>query len=571
MKKWIAILLGFAMVVSLMGCTGKETTNVPDDPGKETTKAADVTTKADEATTPEETDALLPWYMWDSAHPERYGGTVKASYSDWSPTWDPMGQVSWTTHFWCHPVYQSLLIVGDDGKVYPQVCTYELNEEQTVIKLTIRDGMKFSDGTEVTTDDIIASLERAGKLIAATKEYFWDLLDHYEVDGKTITFTMKEYNAGTMRNVLADEHNSNNAVMKKAIVDKYGENLIMDPADTIGTGPYKFIPAECETEQKAVYERNEYYLPNLDNPEGLGFASPNYQYFDRVELMRLTADTTFMAVQGEELDAFSSTDVDSFNNVLAPLDNFKMVQMNSTGTYYCFFNCKEGSPMADANLRKAICAAFDYQEVAVTMYGSLAQLQDSILVKGVYPEYYEKDLYRKQDWYGGSKMDVAKKYLAESNYKGEVLKLTGYQDSFMPALKFLDELGIKYTWTKLDNATLRGYATDESLTDQWDMVYRPNPLATTPDGWTYTFSTPWSWGNDKVLGLLNDLKSTPYNTEKSFQIWDELVQEIINDCPWCIIMVQPSCVISKKTLELRNNNGWYVYHNGYWTDPENHQ
>ena len=167
-------------------------------------------------------------------------------------------------------------------------------------------------------------------------------------------------------------------------------------------------------------------------------------------------------------------------------------------------------------------------------------------------------------------MDVAKKYLAESNYNGEELKLTGYQDSFMPALKFLDELGIKYTWTKLDNATLRGYATDESQTGQWDMVYRPNPLASTPDGWTYTFSTPWSWGNDKVLGLLNDLKTTPYNTEKSFQIWDELCQEVINDCPWCIIMVQPSCVVCKKTLELRNNNGWYVYHLGYWTDPENH-
>lgn len=545
MKKVLALLLALLMVISLGAC------------------------KTPEKTT-EEPQKQEEWYMWDKAHPERYGGTIRAQYGDWSPTWDPYGQASWTTYFWAIPAFQSCLVLGDDGKVYPQICTYEMSEDGKTIKLTIRDGVKFSDGTEVTTDDIIASLQRSGKLIANTNTYLWDILDHYDVAGKTITWYFKEYNSSTLRTIFADPRNANRAIMKKEICEKYGENLIEDVNDLIGTGPYKFVVNECETEKKATYVRNEYYLPNLDNPEDNGIASPNYQYADKLVMMNLSGtETVFMALANNELDAGSSTATETFDTMLKPLGKFKMEPYNSAGTYYCFLNCKEG-PMADPNLRKAIAAAFDYMEVAVTMYGPLAQLQDSILVKGVYKEYYERDNYRKQDWFGGSNMEVAKKYLAASNYNGEVLKLTGYQDSFMPALKYFDELGLKYTWTKLDNATLRGYAQDETQTDKWDLVYRPNPLASSPDGWTYTFFDPWSWGNPHALELLNQLKSVPYDTEESFKIWDELNVEICNDCPWIIIMVQPHCAVCPTTLHLRRNIDEYWYHMGYWDDPENH-
>ena len=201
MKKVLALLLALLMVISLGAC------------------------KTPEKTT-EEPQKQEEWYMWDKEHPERYGGTIRAQYGDWSPTWDPYGQASWTTYFWAIPAFQSCLVLGDDGKVYPQICTYEMSEDGKTIKLTIRDGVKFSDGTEVTTDDIIASLQRSGKLIANTNTYLWDILDHYDVAGKTITWYFKEYNSSTLRTIFADPRNANRAIMKKEICEKYGDQVI---------------------------------------------------------------------------------------------------------------------------------------------------------------------------------------------------------------------------------------------------------------------------------------------------------------------------------------------------------
>jgi hypothetical protein len=226
--------------------------------------------------------------------------------------------------------------------------------------------------------------------------------------------------------------------------------------------------------------------------------------------------------------------------------------------------------MADPNLRKAIAAAFDYMECAVAMYGDFARKHDSILVDGVFRDYYERDNYRNQDWFDANDLTIAKKYLDASSYNGEELKLVGFQDSFMPALKYLDELGIKYTWTKLDNATLRGYAEDEANADQWDMIYRPNPLASTPDGWNYTFYQVWSWGEPRAQELMDQLKAVPYGTEESYKIWDELNALVCEQCPWIIIMTQTHCMMTRNDLHLRRNIDEYWYHLGYWDNPDQH-
>lgn len=321
---------------------------------------------------------------------------------------------------------------------------------------------------------------------------------------------------------------------------------------------------------KAVYERNEYYTPNLDNPENNGVASPNYQYADRLEYLKLTSDTAWMALLNNELDTLSTTDSDTFTAMLAPTGEFKMQQLKSTGNYFAFFNNKEGRAIADPNLRKAIAAAFDYMEVATAMYGPFAKLEDTVLVEGVFPDYYERDNYRKQDWFQANNLEIAKKYLEASSYNGEELKLTGFSDTFQPALKYLDELGIKYTWTKLDNATLTSYMNEEDKADLWDMIYRPYPRASTPDSLAFPYWRPWSWGNDKVEGLLDSLKTVPFGSEESYKYWDELNVEICNDCPWILIMVQPHCMVTRNDLVLNRNIDEFWYHYAYWTNPEAH-
>src|SRR5689334_24396510 len=60
-------------------------------------------------------------------------------------------------------VYDTLFGNDDDQKPHPQmVGKYEVSPDRLTYTFTLRDGLKFHDGSPVTTRDVIASLKRWG-------------------------------------------------------------------------------------------------------------------------------------------------------------------------------------------------------------------------------------------------------------------------------------------------------------------------------------------------------------------------------------------------------------------------
>jgi peptide/nickel transport system substrate-binding protein len=62
-------------------------------------------------------------------------------------------------------LYDTLLLPTDDGKgVQPGLATaWKLSDDGLSVELTLRDGIKFSDGTPITPADVAWSLKRAAK------------------------------------------------------------------------------------------------------------------------------------------------------------------------------------------------------------------------------------------------------------------------------------------------------------------------------------------------------------------------------------------------------------------------
>src|ERR671913_328129 len=60
-------------------------------------------------------------------------------------------------------VYDTLFGNDEDGRPHPQmVGKYEVSQDRKTYDFTLRDGLKFHDGSPVATKDVIASIKRWG-------------------------------------------------------------------------------------------------------------------------------------------------------------------------------------------------------------------------------------------------------------------------------------------------------------------------------------------------------------------------------------------------------------------------
>lgn len=537
MKKVFAILLAIAMLLSLVACGQSSASGGP--------KVADYT-------------------KTDAAHPERYGGVLRFSYTDMSSTLDPYGQASWTTYVWAANVVEAPLALGEDGKVYPLVCDYEMSEDGKTIKLTVREGVCFSDGTAVTVDDVYASLDRAGKMIAQVKQYLWDLVEKVDNDGTTLTFHMKEYNINTMNNVFA-QCRPYCGIMPKSIIEKYGTNLISDPNDVIGTGPYKFVPDDCEIGVKLTFTRNEKYTICTASPEDNGVASPKYQYLDGMVFYPIKdSNTRLMSLMGKELDVIECNNEDTYNVALKPLNEYKLQIVDSNSCVYFFFNLTSSKdrPVKDVNLRKAIAACFDYAELIFASYGNLGQKYANPLAYG---DNYETT-FTSADYYDANDLELAKKYVEASDYDGTELKLLGnaYLSIVVEAMR---KVGINASYATPDNATLVSYANDPE--QDWDIIYRTNPMAISSPADIH--STMYkTWGNEEATELIKKLSGLQPNTEESIATWKELDKLMVEEVPFFVVSQTVMGYALHNDLELNNETWFRMYWNAYWNNPAQH-
>ena len=168
MKKILPLILVFSLVLSLLtGCVPEDR---PYEPTGDALAAEDADLRATEPTGTGSTQELTLVY-----YPDR--------------SLNPMTCSDYTNQVILSLIYQSLFNVGRDGEAVPILCeSYECTANYKTYTFYLDSNAKFSDGSWVTLEDVLASYQAA-----KDSSYFGGRFIHinsFEINGEGITFTL---------------------------------------------------------------------------------------------------------------------------------------------------------------------------------------------------------------------------------------------------------------------------------------------------------------------------------------------------------------------------------------------
>lgn len=239
----------------------------------------------------------------------------------------------------------------NDYSTYPALAAGEpTTVSDTELEIALRDGAKFSDGTDVTANDVVASFEAAmaeGNLYAT----MLDFIDSVTAkDDKTVTITLKEPFSLV---------NQRLAIVKIIPANASEDDLTNMP---IGSGPYKY---ESISDSQIVAVPNE----NYNGPHPAGATKLTWDVI-KDDTARTTAATSgtidiMEAVPSESVDMLTAAGM-----TVDEVDGFNLP--------FLLFNTNK-APFNDAKVRQAFFYAIDTEKLISNNMDGKAKAAKSFL------------------------------------------------------------------------------------------------------------------------------------------------------------------------------------------------
>src|SRR6266705_3014312 len=304
---------------------------------------------------------------------------------------DPGFTTAYITRDHGYMVYDTLLATDSTFKIQPQMADWKISDDKLTYTFTLRDGLKWHDGTPVTAEDCVASLKRWGK-----------------VDGMGQKL-MEPY--GLVLESIGKPSSRVAFMMPKRLAETPSDKQI---PEQIGSGPFKFVQSEFQPGVKSVYEKNPDYVPRKEPVSWT--AGGKVVKVDRVEWITMSdAQTAVNALQSGDIDFMENPPFDMLP-ILEGNKDLKVEILNKLGFQTLGRMNFLYPPFDNVKVRRAALMAINQKDVLDALVGN--------------PEYYKicgaffvcgTPLATEQgseSLVKGNGMAEAKKLLAESGYDG---------------------------------------------------------------------------------------------------------------------------------------------------------
>ena len=198
---------------------------------------------------------------------QKRGGIIRVGMQGEPPALDPHWTTAVNTEVIGGHIFEGLYTLGDTNQPVPDAGRGPHGESGWAdVHLQASPGCKFHNGKELTSDDVVASLDRWGKQSIYGKDLFGQVASLRAVDRHTVELKLKERSAIVLMNLSLT--NSFAAIYPKEIVEKFPPSVKV--TEFVGTGPYRFV--EWKPDQYVRVVRYDGYRPRNERPNGYGGA-----------------------------------------------------------------------------------------------------------------------------------------------------------------------------------------------------------------------------------------------------------------------------------------------------------
>ncbi|MCC8059516.1 MAG: ABC transporter substrate-binding protein [Clostridiales bacterium] len=420
MKKRKLLAMGLSMAMLLSACGGSSTGQASS-AAESTTQAAQSNTEESAAeaktdTSGEKKDTLVC-----------AGGTEPSSL-------DPHNLNMVTGFMMDYQIFDRLFVSTVDNEIVPQLAESWEWVDDTTLRVKIHEGVTFSDGTPLTADDVVYSIQRACENSASAATFAnFDGSNTVKVDDYTVDIKTKTI----YPNALTILTHGRGSIVSKAAIEEMGEDAY--GRAPIGSG--RLIVKEWVSGDRIEFVRNDNYWDKD--------AMPQYQYLTFRFISEASSRTIELESGGVDL-AFNIPATD-WSRLEANPDVEILTGPGATVNQFVI-NIVNFDTLKDAKVREAMHKALNMEAIVKTAYQGSAEVADSIFPKGTFgyvavgPETYDPE--------------GAKKLLEESGFDtSQPIVINLYKDSTAQAVcemaaNMWKDIGLNVSIEILDRATM---------------------------------------------------------------------------------------------------------------------
>lgn len=396
------------------------------------------------------------------------------------------------------------LIGYEDGKFTPQLATSWKQVDDQTYTFTLRQGVKFSDGSPLDAAAVKSWFERAKTQLKSQR--FYGDIDAITTSGNDITFKLKRTFTPFMGNLAF----AVGGIQSMASIQKYGQDIVRNP---VGTGPYKLT--SWVQGDKMVLERN----PDYWGPK------PN---LDKIVVKYIADESTRMAsLQSGELDVIQNAPPARASEIKSSKD-LQLISLPYAQSFWLGFNASN-QYLKDAKVRQAIAMVIDRTSLVKDVTEGIARTATGFIPPELEPSTV-KPL--------SGDTAAAKKLLADAGYangftidlwtpNGTYLKDKEIAQAVQAPLK---AIGVTANIKAIDYAAYAdGMARHEAGLFVLGWAHTPSPDSFYRGVFYSTSASNWSaYKNPNVDKLIDQAVSQP-SVEAATKIWQQIDQMLIDD------------------------------------------
>ncbi len=282
-------------------------------------------------------------------------------------------------------LFEPLLIIDENNEVQPgQAEEYEVSDDGLVWTFTMRDGLKWSDGSDLTAKDFEYTFKRLcdtelaapyGETVVGMIDGYQDAIGNPDEEGNTTTEPDKE-----KLNVVASEDGKTLTItlaypcsyfdkiaafatmspVQQATIEENGDAWSVDPETYVCNGPYMI--KEWTPSERIVCEKN----PNYSG----GWDSSRIVTDTLTFLLLEDSSAAYAAYTGGEAQMIKDVPTEEIPSLTSVEDGGDYYVDPILGTYYLSMQTQK-EPFNDVNVRKALNLAIDRDYIAnVIMQGT---------------------------------------------------------------------------------------------------------------------------------------------------------------------------------------------------------